>query len=66
VCVWYQLIDYYNKDDAYKLSREIFKESYIYYGLINKKELTTLKESKLFDYSIRIDAYIRVVLLLKW
>ncbi len=52
---WYDCISDYNKDDPARLVREIYKESDIYVGLRNTRELDAAKKQRLIDVCIWVD-----------
>jgi hypothetical protein len=52
---WFELIRDYNKPDAARLGRELYKNYSIYCGLRNKTEFHALRNSGVFDYSIWVD-----------
>ena len=52
---WFDLITGYNMPDRSKLGKDIFNVSDIYCGLRNYDEFISLKEQKVFDYSIWVD-----------
>jgi dephospho-CoA kinase len=51
---WFNKISEYNKYDGSRLAKEMLKESDIYVGMRNKRELHTCNENKLFDLIIGI------------
>jgi len=53
---WFDLIAGYNTDDPATLGIELFSEFDIYCGLRRKEELIALKENKVCDYIIWVDA----------
>lgn len=53
---WFDLIAAYNMDDPAKLGTEMFAEYDIYCGLRRKEELVALKDQKICDYIIWVDA----------
>lgn len=57
---WYLMIKEFNADDHAKLGKLIFGKYDIYCGLRNADELIALKQAKVFDVSIWIDASQRV------
>lgn len=53
---WFELIKEYCTPDASLLGKEIFNQYDIYCGLRNKSEFNSMKNQKVFDYSIWVDA----------
>lgn len=53
---WFNLIRAYNNPDPTKLAREIYAEFDIYVGVRNPDEFLAIKESRLFEWSIWVDA----------
>ena len=54
--VWYETIRDYNRQDPTTLGREIFADYDIYCGLRNKAELHALKNARVVDLIIWVDA----------
>lgn len=54
--VWFNLIKQYNTPDGCRLARELYQQYDIYDGCRNIEEFNAIKEAKLFDHSIWIDA----------
>ena len=52
---WYDLIAAYCKDDPSRLGKEIFNVSNVYCGLRNKREFQSLKNNRVFDFSVWVD-----------
>lgn len=53
---WFDIIAATNEEDAATLGKAIFKEYDIYCGLRNEREFVAMKEQKVFDYAIWVDA----------
>lgn len=52
---WFQLISEYCSEDAARLGKNIFNVSDVYCGLRNKREFHSLRNQKVFDFSIWVD-----------
>lgn len=57
---WMRLIREYNTPDLTRLARELFALHDVYVGPRNREEFLAIKEAKLFDLSVWIDASTRV------
>ena len=57
--VWFELIKAYNTPDGARLARQLYSQFNIYNGIRNIEEFTAIKEAKLFDKAIWIDACLR-------
>jgi hypothetical protein len=53
---WYEAIVSFNRDDPARLGRMIFGQYDVYVGLRSRVELQALREAKLFDLCLWIDA----------
>lgn len=53
---WFNMILGYNTPDRTRLGREIFNNNIVYCGIRSREEFLALKEAKLIDISIWIDA----------
>lgn len=53
---WFNAICAFNEQDGSRLGKEIFKYFDTYCGLRNKKEYYAMKNSKVFDYVLWVDA----------
>ena len=53
---WYNLIREYNSPEPTRLAREIYAEYDIYVGVRNPDEYFAIRDSRLFDWSIWVDA----------
>jgi len=53
---WFTLIKAYNSNDPARLGKYIFSKYDIYCGLRSREEFLALKEEKVFDFSIWVDA----------
>ncbi len=53
---WFNLINDYNNPDGAKMAREMMKESSIYVGMRDYRELKDCKEDNIFDIILWIDA----------
>ena len=53
---WFEAIRDYNRADPTRLGRAIFEEKDIYCGIRNKTEFQALKNARLLDHSIWVDA----------
>lgn len=53
---WYELIKAYNTPDGCRLARDLYSQFNIYNGVRNIEEYEAIKNAKLFDYSIWVDA----------
>lgn len=57
---WFDLIKAYNTPDLARMSREIFAENNVYVGIRNAYEYFAAREEGIFDFSIWVDARMRV------
>ena len=46
---WYDLIEWYNKDDRARLAKDILRDNSVYDGMRSDKEFQECKNQKLFD-----------------
>lgn len=61
--MWYTAISLYNADDPARLTRELFEAGNdIYCGLRNVREFSAARDRRVFDFSIWIDASLRLPL----
>lgn len=54
--IWYEDIKAYNTPDGCRLARDLYAQYNIYNGVRNIEEFIAIKEAKLFDYAIWVDA----------
>lgn len=52
---WFTAISNYNRPDAARLGKEIFREHDIYCGLRDKREFHAMRNTGVFDYCIWVD-----------
>ena len=52
---WFDLITSYNYPDRSRLGKSIFEVSHIYCGLRNYEEFLSLRDDRVFDYSVWVD-----------
>ena len=57
---WYNIINNFNNPNLSRLAESIYDENDIYCGLRHKKEYDAIRDKKLFDYCIWIDAFERL------
>ena len=53
---WFEQIAAYNTPDNARLAREIYQVSDMYVGMRRKEEFDAVKNARLFDYAIWVDA----------
>lgn len=58
--IWFECIAAYNKEDPSRLGTELFQEYDIYCGIRRLEELVDLKHKRIFDWSIWVDATLRM------
>lgn len=59
--IWYEEIKAYNTPDGSRLARDLYNRYNIYNGVRNIHEFLAIKDAKLFDHAIWIDAGERIV-----
>lgn len=57
---WYDSINQFNTPDPTRLARLIYAENDVYCGIRHWAEFKAVKEAKLFDYCIWVDATLRM------
>lgn len=57
---WFDAIVAYNEPDKARMGRELFAEYDCYIGCRDWRQFTALKNEKIFDYSIWVDASLRL------
>lgn len=58
--LWFQLISFYNREDAARLIRDVYLNSDIYCGVRARDEFNKAREDGLFDCTIWVDASARL------
>lgn len=57
---WFNAIRAYNDPDLCRLGKQIFASHDIYCGIRNREEFEALRDQKLFDYAVWVDATARI------